>query len=102
MDVTGRIRQLMDKRGWTEYRLVKETKLPASTISNIFHRNSTPSIITLESICSAFGISLSQFFAEGNFVALTPEQETLLDRWATISDEQKQLLLDLIEKMNKS
>lgn len=90
----------MEERKWTEYRLVKETQLPASTIANIFHRGTTPTIPTLESVCAAFGISLCQFFAEGNFIALTDEQETLLKRWAVLSDEQKQVLLDLMEKMN--
>lgn len=91
----------MEDRGWTEYRLVKETKLPASTIANIFHRSTTPTISTLESICAAFGISLCQFFAEGSFIALTEEQETLLNRWTVLSNDQKQILLDLMEKMNR-
>lgn len=90
----------MNERGWTEYRLVKETQLPASTISNIFHRSTTPGISTLESICAAFGISLSQFFAEGDFVALTPEQKSLLAKWATLSREQKLALLDLMDNMH--
>lgn len=98
MDIIDRIQQLMKDREWTEYRLVKETELPASTIANIFHRGTTPTIATLESICVAFGISLFQFFAEGNFIALTEEQETLLSRWTVLSNDQKQVLLDLMEK----
>lgn len=90
----------MEERKWTEYRLVKETKLPPSTIANIFHRDTIPSIITLESICSAFGISLCQFFAEGDPVSLTEEQETLLKNWAALSQGQKDALLNLIENMN--
>ena len=34
-----RIRQLMDERGWTIYRLAQESKLSQTTISNIFKRN---------------------------------------------------------------
>lgn len=100
MNVTERIRNLMEKRGWTEYRLVKETGLPASTISNIFHRNTVPSISTLESICGAFDIPLCQFFSEGHSVSLTSEQESLLNQWSALSNGQKQVLLDLMEKMN--
>ena len=62
MNVIERIKALTAKRGWTEYRLVKETGLPASTVANIFHRDTVPSVATLETICAAFGISLSQFF----------------------------------------
>ena len=89
----------MRERGWTEYRLVNETDLPASTISNIFHRDTIPGIATLESICEAFGISLSQFFGKDNFIALTDEQAALLNRWASLSKDQKQILLDLMTTM---
>lgn len=100
MDVAGRIRELMDERGWTEYRLTEEAHLPSSTVGNIFHRGTTPGIHTLEHICKAFGISLCQFFAEGTMISLTAEQEALLKRWATLSTDQKQILLDLMAKMN--
>ena len=71
MDVAGRIRELMEERGWTEYRLKEEAHLPSSTVGNIFHRSTTPGIHTLERICKAFGISLCQFFAEGTMISLT-------------------------------
>ena len=73
MDTHSRLRQLMAERGWTAYRLAKESGLSESTLANIFKRNTVPSISTLESVCSAFGISLAQFFAEGDIVELTPE-----------------------------
>ena len=80
--------------------MVKETKLPASTLANIFHRGTTPSIPTLEIICDALGISLSQFFSDSSLVSLTKEQEDLLNRWSTLSQEQKEVLLELMSKMN--
>ena len=58
MDAKQRIRELMAQRQWSEYRLAIASGLSQSTIANIFSRNTTPSITTLESICSAFGISL--------------------------------------------
>ena len=100
MDIQKRIKGLMDERQWTEYRLTKESGLPASTIANIFHRDTVPSIATIETICAAFGITLSQFFSESNMVALTDEQMSLLNRWATLNEEQKQALISLLEKMN--
>ena len=72
MDTHSRLRQLMAERGWTAYRLAKESGLSESTLANIFKRNTVPSISTLESVCSAFGISLAQFFAEGDIVELPP------------------------------
>jgi Predicted transcriptional regulators len=77
VDTKQRIRQLMDDRNWSEYRLAKETGLPSSTIANIFYRNTIPGILTLETTCSAFGITLSQFFGDGELLSLNQEQREL-------------------------
>ena len=89
----------MHERNWTEYRLAKEADLSQSTITNLFRRNNVPSIPTLEAICRGFGITLSQFFSEGNFVELTEEQKTLFDKWVTLTGEQKLLLLELVKNL---
>ena len=64
MDVLKKINKLRIDRGWSVYRLSEEAGLAQSTIINMFNRETLPSLTTLESICSAFGISLSDFFAE--------------------------------------
>lgn len=99
MDILGRIEQLMEQRGWSAYRLCKESGLAQSTLSHVFRKDSEPTISTLETICKAFGLTLGEFFAEGEFVPLTEEQRALLDRWASLSVEQKQLVLNMIENM---
>lgn len=100
MDAQKRIRQLMEEYGWSEYRLSKESKLSQSTVANVFRRNNAPTLPTLEAICKAFGITLPQFFSEsGDPVELTGEQKELLKRWNTLSDEQRKLLLDLMNTM---
>ena len=38
-----------------------------------------PSIETIEKICEAFGMTLSQFFAEGNLIEVDEELKELLD-----------------------
>lgn len=100
MDTHSRLRQLMAERGWTAYRLAKESGLSESTLANIFKRNTVPSIATLEAVCSAFGISLAQFFAENDMVELTPELKELFDHWVSLSPEQKQAALQMIRAMN--
>ena len=69
MDVLERLRKLMDARGWTMYRLAKESGLTESTIANIYRRNAIPSIDTLEKICQGFGITLSQFLQMLNWLS---------------------------------
>ncbi len=99
MNVTKRIDSLLKQRGWSIYRLGKESGLSQSTLAHIFREDSAPTISTLETICKAFGITLSQFFAEGDFVSLTAEQQNMLDKWATLNEDQKRLVLDMIENM---
>lgn len=85
MDVIKRIDALMKERNWTNYKLSIESGLSTSTLANIHRRNTTPSIATLESICSAFGITLSQFFTEDSYtVQLNNEQRDLFRRWVSL------------------
>ena len=100
MDVLMRLQKLMDARGWSEYRLAKESGLSNSTISNIFRRNNSPTIPTLETLCAAFGLSLSQFFSDGDEpVELTSDQKILFDKWITLTARQKEIILAIIEEL---
>ena len=101
MDVNGRIRELLNERNWTEYKLAKESGLSQSTISNIFKRNTVPSISTLELICKGFGISLSQFFSEGNMVELSEEQRDFFVNWTSLTMREKTILSELVEALKK-
>lgn len=96
MDAKARIRELMSERKWSEYRLAIASGLSQSTVANIFNRNTTPSIATLESICAGFGITLAQFFAEGDMVELTEEQKEMFAAWSSLSKDQKDVLRQLI------
>ena len=98
MNAQKRIRELLDERGWSEYHLAKVSGLAQSTITNMFKRNNAPTLPTLEAICAAMGITLSQFFSDGaDPAALTAEQATLISKWSTLTDDQKEALLRLID-----
>lgn len=100
MDTLERLRQLQKQRGWTDYRLARESGLSDSTIINIYRRNALPSIPTLEAICRAFGLTLSQFFADGELVELTPELNQLFDQWKTLTPEQKRVTMEVVQTFN--
>lgn len=98
LNTLERIKELLDEREWTMYKLAKKSGVSQSTLSNMFTRNNDPSISTLEDICRAFGITLSQFFAdEGELVALTKEQSDMLEKWSTLTSDQKSALLKLLK-----
>ena len=90
MDVTKKLMLILEDRGWSEYRLAKESNLPYSTVLNIFQRNNQPSIYTLEAMCNGLGITLAQFFTEDeSLVMLTEEQKEILEKYEVLSKGQK-------------
>ena len=100
IDVLARITEYREARGWTEYQLAEKSGLPQSTISSWFRKGMMPTIPSLEKICNAFGITISQLFArEDELVALTPAQRKLLETWSRLDDEQQAAVFQLIEKM---
>lgn len=76
-----RIQELCEQRGWSLYKLAKESEIPYSSLNNIFIRNTQPTIPTLEKICHGFQITMSDFFAE----SISPENPVL-------SDEESELI----------
>lgn len=101
MDVLTKLHKLIEERSWSEYRLAKECGLHESTIANIFRRNTLPTIPTLETICTGFGITLAQFFAEGDSIEVTPELKELLDAWTPLTREQKDTVLQVAQSYHK-
>jgi transcriptional regulator with XRE-family HTH domain len=100
MEILGRIKQLRDSRGWSNYRLAKEANISEGSLNNLFRLNNQPTIPTLEAICAGFDITLSQFFAnDDEAVVLNAEQKEMLDMWNTLTKEQKMALLELLKKM---
>lgn len=100
MDAKARLQSLMDERGWTIYRLAKESDVAWTTIRNMFVRNTEPSIATLEALCRGMGITLVQFFDEDNRMGLSPEQVQLLQEWSRLRENDKRLIQELIDSLN--
>ena len=95
MDVLARLIKLQKQYGWSDYRIAKEAGLSPNTVSNIYRRNNTPSMATLEALCGAFGITLAQFFADDDMIEVTPEIKLLVEKWSALSDEQKAVIWQL-------
>lgn len=85
MDVVVRLHELLEKYGWSEYRLAREAGLSQTTIANLFKRNNLPTLPTLEAICKAFDMTLAQFFMEDEFVELTPRRKTCCENGAPLT-----------------
>ena len=99
-DILATITQYRQARGWTEYQLAERSGLPQSTISSWYRKNMIPTVPSLEKICNAFGITLSQLFAtEDTPVSLTTSQQKLIEAWTKLNEDQQAVILALMEKM---
>ncbi len=96
MDILGRIIELRNERGWSNYKLAKEANIPQSTLTNLLKHNNLPTIPTLISICGAMGITLLQFFAGKNSSFLTSEQSELINDWSLLTNSQKEIVKTVI------
>lgn len=99
MDIVERLIEVLDKYGWTKYRLSKESKIPESTLSNIFHRGTVPTIATLQAICETMNISLAEFFSDDKQVVMTPELEEFYEEWILLTPEKRKHLIQTMKYM---
>ena len=102
MDILRKINKMRIDRGWSIYRLSVESDVPQSTLTNMFNRETLPSITTLASICRAFDISLSEFFMEekAQTESSTREKE-FLDIFNSLSYEVQESVLCIRREMKK-
>lgn len=93
-----RIHDLCEKQCMSKYRLSKLTGISQSAFSQMEKKQSTLSIITIEKICNAFGITISQFFSTGDeFIDLTETQKELLNTWDYLDEKKKKYILDCMK-----
>lgn len=101
MNILKKINKMRLDRGWSIYRLSVESGVSQSTLTNMFNRETLPSITTLEYLCTAFGITLSEFFAESNHTDYLDDKE-LLSIYHSISDESKECISKLLKELSKN
>lgn len=98
--VLERIDQLRNQRGWSIYKLAEESGITQSTLANMYARDSFPSINSLQSICDAFGMTISQFFDDGGR-DLNVEEQLFLANFKKLSPRDKSMIQDIINSMLK-
>ena len=99
MDIIERLNTILKKHGWTKYRLSKESGIPESTLSNIFHRGTIPTIATLETICKTMNISLADFFCDQEVVVMTDDFKEFYEEWKYLSVEKKKHIIQTMKFM---
>ena len=99
MDIIERLNFILEKYGWTKYKLSQESEIAESTLSNIFHRGTVPTIATLQAICDTMHITLAEFFADDELVVMTPELKEFYEEWMVLNPEKRQHLIQTMKYM---
>ena len=101
MNILEKITELRLERNWTEYQLAEKSGLTQSTISSWYRKNMLPSTPSLEKICTAFGITISQFFLEdsNNVVLINERQHRLLYYASKLDEKQYNALINFLETL---
>ena len=100
--VLEHIRDLCEKEQWTNYELAKRSGVPQSTIVNMFSRTNVPTLPTLIKLCSAFGITISQFFSDpSEYPDLTLEQKELLLLYDSLNTYHKSIAKEILKVLSE-
>ena len=103
-NVLDTITSYREAQNWSIYDLASEAGIKPTTISSWYRKNIMPTLPTLEKLCDAFNVSVSEFFsvvesAEREPIVLTHEQATMLEKWSALRPEQRDLIVQLIDTM---
>ncbi|BBB91438.1 MAG TPA: helix-turn-helix transcriptional regulator [Methylomusa anaerophila] len=101
MNIGGRIREIRKQSGLKINQLAETVGIDRVYLSDIERGKSTPSLKTLEAICTALNISLSDFFAEQG-QELDPEIRRLVDTVKKLTPEQREYLQKLLETISNN
>ena len=96
-----KITSLCEKRDISKYRLSQLSGISQSSLGRIMAQENLPSLITLEKICAALGVTLSQFFQEGNSENLTEEQEEILRIWNDLNTNEQETVMLMLRGLRK-
>ena len=91
--INKRVAQLCKMRGISYYRLAKDSGLSESVLASIRREKNLPSLDTLEKICKAVNISMSDFFNSELFETCQHTKELYITLWQELSTNDKEKVL---------
>jgi HTH-type transcriptional repressor of puuD len=100
MNVALRLKSLRKDRNLSQYRLAKKSGVSQSFLSTLESGQKTPTIDTLEKLCNALGISLSEFF-NTHCTDIPDHLILLVEEGRHLSPMQVEKLVDLLASLRK-
>lgn len=104
-DIIDTLNVLLNERGWSVNHLAAVAELPQSTINSMFHgrKEYYPSFPTLNKICDALNISVSEFLLmveSDSRPEPSPEENRMIAQMRKLTWLQRKYLLEFLEAMN--
>ena len=104
--VFERIGYIRKTKHFSMYRLGKEADIPYSSLNNIIHRRTCPTIATLEKLCKGLNITLSDFFDFELYPLqnenLTPEEDELINKYRALTKNKQERLQAYLDGLSES
>ncbi|HHW02493.1 MAG TPA: helix-turn-helix transcriptional regulator [Thermoanaerobacterales bacterium] len=98
MDIGSKLKHLRKAKGLTASELAEKVNITREHLSAVENNIKPISLTTLEKICEALGMTLSEFFCEGDF-KLSPEYREILQNLKILSPEQLRALNEFLKTL---
>ncbi len=101
MNIHGRIQELIKKEGWSLYQLSEKTGIHKTTVYNWYNeKHYTPDRNSIELICAALNITLSEFYSGIDEGELDGEQIHLLELFAKVPQSKRKIVFELLRNLS--
>ncbi|MDO4179608.1 MAG: helix-turn-helix transcriptional regulator [Phascolarctobacterium sp.] len=98
-----RISDYLALRNISRNDLARLAGISTGALREIMQGKNVPTVATVEKLCKALNISVSQFFdTDDAFHDLTEDQVKLLDLWTSFSEEQREHARIYLDGLSKS
>lgn len=101
MEFGKRLKYFRKAKGFSIYKLSKESGISQNHISAIENEKRQPTIDTLVRLIKPLGITLSELFSEGEISYLTEQERDLITIFRSLSNEKSLILYKLSKLLNE-
>jgi len=97
MDIVRRINDFLGLKDWSARRLALESEIPKTVIYRILAHEISPTFEHIEKICSAFNVTVEEFFN----ISFTPKAEEveLIKCYRKLNTDSKRMIVIIIKQM---
>jgi len=101
MTVQERIEELLKKNNWSKYKLAKEAGFYPTTVYDWFNdKHYTPDRNSIELICAALNITLTEFYSGIDEGELNEEQMLLLELFAKVPNNKRKVVFEILRNLS--